>query len=90
MNKRTYVGLDVHARSVKGCAIDRGPVKSCVRAWPPAVPGLPSGCPGCRALSWWSMRRDPRDSAWPGGWLPQGSSAWSQRRPGSSVRPGTG
>lgn len=23
MNKRTYVGLDVHARSVKGCAIDR-------------------------------------------------------------------
>jgi hypothetical protein len=22
MNKRTYVGLDVHARSVKGCAID--------------------------------------------------------------------
>ncbi|MEY9776377.1 hypothetical protein [Arthrobacter sp. MW3 TE3886] len=24
MNKRTYVGLDVHARSVKGCAIDRG------------------------------------------------------------------
>jgi transposase len=23
MNKRIYVGLDVHARSVKGCAIDR-------------------------------------------------------------------
>ena len=23
MNKRTYVGLDVHARSVKGCALDR-------------------------------------------------------------------
>ena len=23
MNKRTYVGLDVHARSIKGCAIDR-------------------------------------------------------------------
>ncbi|KQQ98231.1 transposase [Arthrobacter sp. Leaf141] len=23
MNKRTYVGLDVHARSVKGCAIDQ-------------------------------------------------------------------
>lgn len=23
MNKRTYVGLDVHARSVKGCAIER-------------------------------------------------------------------
>lgn len=23
MNKRTHVGLDVHARSVKGCAIDR-------------------------------------------------------------------
>lgn len=23
MNKRTYVGLDVHARSVKGSAIDR-------------------------------------------------------------------
>jgi transposase len=23
MNKRTYVSLDVHARSVKGCAIDR-------------------------------------------------------------------
>jgi transposase len=23
MNKRTYVGLDVHARSVNGCAIDR-------------------------------------------------------------------
>jgi hypothetical protein len=23
MNKRTYLGLDVHARSVKGCAIDR-------------------------------------------------------------------
>lgn len=23
MNRRTYVGLDVHARSVKGCAIDR-------------------------------------------------------------------
>jgi transposase len=22
-NKRTYVGLDVHARSVKGCVIDR-------------------------------------------------------------------
>jgi len=25
MNKRTYVGLDVHARSAKGCAIDREP-----------------------------------------------------------------
>jgi hypothetical protein len=24
MNKRTYVGLDVHARSLKGCAIDYG------------------------------------------------------------------
>ena len=23
MNRRIYVGLDVHARSVKGCAIDR-------------------------------------------------------------------
>ncbi|SDL86292.1 hypothetical protein [Arthrobacter sp. ok362] len=23
MNKRTYGGLDVHSRSVKGCAIDR-------------------------------------------------------------------
>jgi hypothetical protein len=70
MNKRTYVGWDVPARSVKGCAIDRETGEILRQSLAASDAGIAEWYPGCRALSWWSMRQVPRDSAWPGCWLP--------------------
>jgi transposase len=49
MNKRTYVGLDVHARGVKGCAIDRETgeiLRQSLPANDAGVAGWVSGLPG--------------------------------------------
>ena len=62
MNKRTYVGLDVHARSVKGCAIDRETGEILRQSLAANDAGIAEWVPGYRARSWLSMRQDPRDS----------------------------
>jgi hypothetical protein len=90
MNKRTYVGLDVHARSAKGCAIDRETGETLRQSLAANDAGIADRVARLPARSWWSMKQVPRGSDWPGYWPRQGSSAWSRRRPGSSDPPGTG
>ena len=90
MNKRTYVGLDVHARSVKGCAIDRETgeiLRQSLAANDAGIADWVSGLPGPILVVY---------EAGPTGFglarllTSAGSSAWSRRRPSSSDRPGTG
>lgn len=90
MNKRTYVGLDVHARSVKGCAIDRETgeiLRQSLAASDAGIFEWVSGLPGPVLVAYEAGPTGfglPRVLA-----LPQGSNVWSRRRPSSSVRPGT-
>jgi hypothetical protein len=60
MNKRTYDGLDVHERSVKGCAIDRATIEilrqsliasdAAIAEW---VAGVAGPCSGGLSLRSW-------------------------------------
>lgn len=66
MNKRTYVGLNVHARSTEGWAIDHETgeiLRQSLAANEAGIAEWVSGLPGPVLVS---MRQIRRDSGWPG------------------------
>jgi hypothetical protein len=90
MNKRTYVGLDVHARSVKGCAIDHETgeiLRQSLAANDAGVAEWVSGLPGPVHVVY---EVGTTGSGSPGYCWMQGLSVWSRHPRSFSGRPGTG